>query len=201
MTNPDVLAKRLLQRAHTRDGLVEILVGVTFLVLSGLLYAESVLPHRSLAFIAIELTFPVGLGAVCYLGPRWIKWARQRYLVEREGWVEHFPHPIRRHASWIAGAIAAVLVAVIVWSKPTLTEAWVTGWTGLMGGLLMAAAGRAPRFYLAGLIMAGIGLKLALSGTSMQAGFIILYGVMGAVELTMGSIVLMRFLRETDERS
>jgi hypothetical protein len=200
MTNPDVLAKRLLQRAHTRDGLPEILVGVLFVFTAGMQYALIVLPHRSAAFIAAVLIFAFGFPAASFLTPRLLKWVRRRYLVEREGYVEHLANrtvPLRRARLMGIGAVLIVLGQVAL--RP-LPDSWVVGVTGLAGGVLAALCGREPRFYFAGFLMASIGLALAYSGIPMETGFVILFGIMGALELISGTIVWMRFRAETNER-
>ena len=47
-SDPNAMAKRLMQRAHNRDGLPEVAVGLIWLLLSGLIYATIVLPKGSI---------------------------------------------------------------------------------------------------------------------------------------------------------
>lgn len=200
MTNPDVLAKRLLQRAHNRDGLPEILIGILFLSAAGLSYAISVLPHRSPAGIAAILLFSFGFPAATFLAPRAIKSIRRRYLVEREGYVEHLPtraSPLRRQ--WLIGIAAAVIVLAQVVLRP-LSENLIPGLTGVLGGALAAICGREPRFIFAGAVMAITGIAVFLSGLTMETGLIVIFAIQGAVEVISGSIVWMRFRAETNER-
>ncbi len=49
------IAARLMQRAHNRDGLPEIAVGLIFLLSAGLIYAWAVLPPASVGFKAAVL--------------------------------------------------------------------------------------------------------------------------------------------------
>jgi len=51
--DPTVMARRLIQKAHNRDGLPEIAVGVSFLLVAGLIYAQVVLPPESSGFKAV----------------------------------------------------------------------------------------------------------------------------------------------------
>ena len=53
--DPHAIAARLMQRAHNRDGLPEIAVGLIFLLSAGLIYAWAVLPPASVGFKAAVL--------------------------------------------------------------------------------------------------------------------------------------------------
>ena len=196
MTNPDVLAKRLLQRAHTRDGLAEILIGVLFLMVSATQYAWLVLPHQSLAFRASVLLYAFGFPVVCLTGPRWLKALRRRYLVEREGYVEYLPRPFPFRRMWLIGVAATAIVLAQVAFRP-LPDYWLTGFTGVASGLLAGFCGQSPRFYFSGAVMAAAGLGVAFAQLPMTTGFLIVFGVMGVLELVMGGTAWIRFLRET----
>jgi len=196
MTNPDVLAKRLLQRAHTRDGLAEILIGLTFLMVAATQYAWSVLPHQGLWFRVTVLVYAFGFPVVCFAGPRWLRALRRRYLVEREGYVEHLPRPNPWRRAWLVGVAAVAVVLAQVALHP-LPDYWVTGFTGVGSGALALVCGRAPRFYFVGAVMAVTGLGVAFARLPMENGFLILFGVMGALELTMGTAAWIRFMGET----
>jgi hypothetical protein len=197
MTNPDILAKRLLVRAHNRDGLPEILTGVLFLAISGLGYAVAVLPHRSWGSIAAILTFSLGLPAASLLLPRGIQWLRRRYLVEREGYVEHQPCRYRVQP-WLIGVVAGLGVALL--GAAPIPGSVLVAATGLAGGLLCAVCGQSPRFYFSGLVIAATGLTLGFAGISTAMGFLVLFGVQGVVEVCAGTIAWSRFLKETNER-
>jgi hypothetical protein len=198
MTNPDILAKRLLQRAHTRDGLAEILIGALFLAVAAFEYASTVLPHRGLLFRATVVLYALGFPLVCFAFPRWLRALRRRYLVPREGYVEYLPSPRPYRRLWLTGVGATAVVLALVALRP-LDDYWVTGFTGVAGGVLTGSCGRSPRFYFSGLVMAATGLGVAFARLPMETGFLILFGVMGVLELIMGSIAWMRFLHETGE--
>jgi len=196
MTNPDVLAKRLLQRAHNRDGLPEILTGILFLLISADLYAVAVLPHRSVGSIAAILTFSLGLPVTGFLTPRWIRWVRRRYLVAREGYVE--PRPCRRPLRlWQIAAFGGAVTAFLALAP--IPGSLMLAVTGVGGGLLLALCGGAPRFYFSGLVMATTGLIVAFARMPMDTGFPVIFGVQGALELILGTVTWIRFLRETNE--
>lgn len=186
MTNPDVLAKRLLHRAHNRDGLPEILLGFLFLAVSGVMYSWTVLNHHSLLFRASVLLYAFGFPTFCFLSPRLLRWIRNRFLVERAGYVEPLPGPSLFRRAWAAGVGAVLIVLVLVTQHPP--GYWVTGVTGVGSGILAAICGRGPRFYVAGLIMAATGLAVAFARMPMEAGFAVIFGIQGAAELISGGI-------------
>jgi len=194
-TDPDAIATRLMTRAHNRDGLPEIAVGGTFLLVSGLSYAQVALPRGSIGFKAAVTAFSV-LVPLLILGSPWIlKRVRRRYLMARVGYVEAKPMARKQMALGIllALAMAAVaLLAVTRWSHP---DGWLLAGTGLFGGALAVWCGRAPRFVAGGALMAAAGVSLAIAGVALEAGFAILFGCMGLASLVSGSIVFLRLMR------
>src|SRR5208337_5298049 len=86
--DPDAMATRLTQRAHNRDGLPEIAVGVTFLLVSGLSYAQVALPRGSIGFKVAVIAFSFLVPLLTLGSPRILKWVRRRYLIARVGYVE-----------------------------------------------------------------------------------------------------------------
>lgn len=108
--------------------------------------------------LVYALVFPV----VYFTGQRWLKAFRRRYLVAREGYVEHFPGPYPLRRMWFIAVAAAVIVLAQVVFRP-LPDYWVTGFTGLASGALAVVCGRGTRFYFSGLVMAALGLGVALA--------------------------------------
>ena len=72
--DPNAVARRLMQKAHTRDGLPEIAVGLIFLLASGLLYAQAVLPRESSGFKSAVLAFSLLLPFLILGSPWALKW-------------------------------------------------------------------------------------------------------------------------------
>jgi hypothetical protein len=106
------MAKRLMQGAHTRDGLPEIAMGLTFLLVSGLLYLQLVLPRKSIGFIAAVIAFAFFV-PILGIGLPWIlKWVRRQYLIERVGYVQH--KPIGRKLIGLQIALAAVTAIIML---------------------------------------------------------------------------------------
>ena len=108
LTDPGAIAERLMQRAHSRDGLPEIAVGLTFLFASGLIYAQTVLPRESMAFKVAVIGFAILLPVLCMGAPSALKWVRGRYLVARIGYVQNKPIGRKGIATGIVVAAASL---------------------------------------------------------------------------------------------
>jgi hypothetical protein len=201
MGDPNAIAKRLMQRAHNRDGLPEIAVGLTFLVVAALSYAEVVLPRESIGFKAAVLALALVIPLLCMGAPWALKRVRRQYLIERVGYVEPRPIPRRHIGIGIALAVVAALAALafLTPSSPS-SDRWVLAGTGLFGGALAALSGQLPRFVAGGVLMAATGVLTASAGVSLPAGFAILFGFVGILALVSGGLVFLRFVRQPIER-
>jgi len=188
-----------MQRAHNRDGLPEIAVGVTFLLVSGLSYAQVALPQGSIGFKVTVIAFSFLVPLLTLGTPRILKWVRRRYLILRVGYVEPKPMARKQMALGIVLALAVGVVALLAvarWSPP---DNWLLAGTGLVGGALSAWCGRLPRFVIGGVLMAATGVVLAISGVAMGVGFAILFGCAGLATMVSGSVVFFRFMRQPVE--
>ena len=198
-SDPNAVARRLVQRAYNRDGLPEIAVGLMFLLLSGFIYAQVALPRESMGFKLAVLAFAL-LPLPLFLGSGWaLQWLRRRFLIERVGYVEYKPMGWKQIGFGIALAalLALALFGVATWvSHP---DRWLLAGTGLLGGGLIAWCGRLPRFILGGVVMAATGAFLAFAGVSLGIGFTMLYGFQGVVTLVSGGVVFLRLIRQAVE--
>ena len=198
-TDPSAIAKRLIQRAHNRDGLPEIATGVSLLLVAGLCYAQVMLPRESMGFKAAVLALSLLIPVLCF-GLLWaLRWVRRRYLIGRLGYVQ--PRPIGRKQIGIGVALAVLMTVALFGVAPQLAQPdrWVLAGTGLFGGALVALCGQLPRFVIGGLIMAATGICVGLSGASLEIGFAILFGFQGILALISGGVVFLRFIREPVE--
>jgi hypothetical protein len=201
-SNPDAAARRLMQRAHNRDGLPEIAVGVGFLAVALLMWMQVVFQPGSLAYGASTLGMILLVALICGGSPWAIKWARRRFLTERVGYVQLKPAP-RRQSIVIIG-IAVVVAAAAAWAAyrgSVPPRGWVLTGTGILGGLIAAFAGRLPRYVVGGVVMAVVGIALGFSRVPMETGFLILYGSMGMLSLVSGCVVFLHLLRMPEERA
>src|SRR5579863_4813088 len=87
MEDPDRLAGRLIQRAWNRDGLPEIAIGLILLFTSAVFAAQHLLEREWPVFRVLPV-FIVLICPLTYMLPHAVKWARNRYLIERTGYVE-----------------------------------------------------------------------------------------------------------------
>lgn len=195
-TDPDALGYRLLQKAHVRDGLPEIYMGIFFLLGASLTYAVRVLPKESPSFRLAVLASAFLLPAVLLSGKWVLKWLRRHFLIEQWGFVEYRLINGRRIALGIAFAAVFTLVLFGVVPRLSQPEAWRLAAAGLFGGAVLAWGGRLPRFVIQGALWALGGVLLALSGVPEDLGFTMLFGSYGLVALISGSLVLRRFLRQ-----
>ena len=198
-SDPNAVARRLMQRAYNRDGLPEIAVGLIFLFASGLIYAQDVLPRGSMGFKLAVLAFALLLPFLIFGSPWALQRVRRRYLMERVGYVQLKPIAWR----WIGfgimlGALLAMALFGVLPRLPQLNR-WLLAGTGLLGGALIAWCGRLPRFVIEGVVMAATGVFLAFAGVSLDIGFAILLGFQGLVTLVSGGVVFLRFIRQPME--
>jgi hypothetical protein len=197
------MAKRLIQRAHNRDGLPEIAVGLIFLFVGALSFAQALLPRESTGFMAAVLVLALVTPVLCIGAPQALKWVRRRYLIERVGYVESKPIGAKRMGMGIGLAVAvAVVAAVALFGAVTRfaqPDRWVLAGTGLLGGALAVLSGQLPRFVVGGVLMAVMGAVIAFSGVSLQIGFAMLFGFTGLLALVSGGVVFFRFMRQPAE--
>lgn len=194
-SDPDAIARRLMQRAHNRDGLPEIAAGIGFLIAAGLMYAQVALPRESIGFKVAVLAFAFLLLPL-YFGSLWaLKWVRRRYLIGRVGYVQGKPIGRKRIAFGIAGAALIALLLFGVVPRLSQPDRWLLAGTGLFGGALMAWCGRLLRFVVGGLVMAA-GVCVAFAGVSLEIGFAMLFGFQGLATVLSGGVVFLRFIRQ-----
>ena len=195
MTDPTTLSRRLLLRAHNHDGLPELAVGLTFLITSGLIYAQGALPKGTPGYDAAVLAFSFGL-PVFILGARpFVNWIRARCFLERYGYVRHLPVPGKLRQLVLRGLIVLAATAVMALFLPPPGN-WLVVVTGIGCGLLTALSGRSPRFVVGGVAAAVAGICLAWSGMSFSTAMAALFAIQGAGGVFSGSVTLWRFLSE-----
>lgn len=197
--NPDLTARLLLQKAHNRDGLPEIAIGLTFLATAFCMwlqvaYQPGSLPYREAALL-LGLLVPALI-----LGSMWaIQKVRRHFLIEQEGYVKLKPVNRKRLTLVVFAFLVAVAMVVGIYKSELPPASWVLAATGIGGGALAAFSVRVPRFVAGGVIMAAAGILLAFSRVSLEVGYMILYGSMGILSLLSGCVVLLLFLRRSAE--
>jgi hypothetical protein len=184
-----------MQTAHNRDGLPEIAVGLTFLLISGLTYLRVALPRGSAGFKAAVIASALLVPALGF-GSSWaLNWVRRHYLLERVGYVQYKPIGRRQIGFGILIAVLAALTLFGVVTRLPDPDRWLLAGTGLFGATLMACCGRQTRFVIGGVVMAAVGVCVAFAGVSLDIGFTLLFGFQGLVTLISGSVVFLRWIR------
>lgn len=201
-TDPEAAARRLMRRAHNRDGLPEISIAVVLLTASFLIWLQIAWPRGSFAYQASAWGMMLIVAPMIGVAPWAIQWLRRRLLVEKVGYVQLKPLPKKLVA--IVTCVALVVAAAMAWAVSTGAlprDGWLIAGTGIAWGLLAVYAGRLPRYVVGGVFMAAVGIGLAFSGLSYDQGALALYGSMGLLSLISGCVVLLHFIHRRDEEA
>ncbi len=195
-TNPSVVARRLMQQAHNRDGLPEIFVGIGLLIGSGMSWSD-LLPHRSLERQITLCASILGVMACCLFAGPLLKWLRNRYLFERVGYVQLRTDGRKTGvAVLVAIAVAAAVALAALATHSAEPMKWLIAVCGLMIGMFQVIVVRTTRFIVNGSIAVIAGFSLAWSSLSFAMSLAIFFDLVGALEFITGGVVLLRFLRQ-----
>lgn len=201
-TDPDAAVRRLMRRAHNRDGLPEIYIGAVLLTNAFLIWLQ--IGHPRGSFVYGASWWGMMLVIIPMIGvAQWaIQWVRRRFLIENVGLVELKPVP--KKVLIIVTCVALAVAAAMAWAvsvRALPIGGWLVAGTGMAWGLLAVYAGRLPRYVVGGILMAVAGICLGFSGVSYEVGSLVLYGSMGILALISGCVVLLHFVRMQDEES
>lgn len=199
-TDPHIAVQRLMQKAHNRDGLPEMAIGAIFITTACLMWLQCDSAPGSFARWAGALGLIFLVAPMCG-GAQWaIRWLRRRFLTDKVGYVKFKPLPRKQLLLIICTAAIIAMVALLFvyrgWMPP---RGWILAGTGILGGFLMIVAGRLLRYVVWGISMAAVGIALGFSRASLEMGFLILYGSVGALLFASGSLALLRLLRTPKE--
>jgi hypothetical protein len=183
LEDPGGIARRLIQNAHTGDGLPELVVGLSFLSISGLSYWQALEPR---AVLALVFLVPI----LCFGGP-WVVRRVRGANIRKFGYMQ--PDPMERKQIVPGIVAAAMMVALIAFTELLHPRHGTLAGTGFLGGLITAYSGRRPRFVIGGLLLAALGVALDKAAVSLPIGFADLFGMAGLYALVSGIIVFLRF--------
>ncbi len=214
---PNAIANRLMEKAEYRDGLQEIAIGLLILAFAGMTGLPMVFKGSfgsTASFWGIML-----LVLMLSFGSQWaIKKVRKRFLAEQIGYVKLKPVNWKRLgirfgiilvASCVFGAIVSFAMVKIViatikgggaihWGLFT-PAGWALVGNGIFYAAIMIFRVRVPRYVIGGVIMAALGILLAVLGISLNVGLTILFGFAGLFALISGSVVFFLTLRQPAE--
>jgi hypothetical protein len=194
--NPDKLARRMVQCAYNRDGLPEIFMGCGFLLWAGMSWSRMI--FHGLARNASLLALVLAATALCLASGKIIRWVRNRYLIQRVGYVQLRPtsRKSRLTAALVASVIAVFLVLIVWKFRPDLPAHWLLPALGFWFFGFKAIIGRLPRFWITGGLDLLAGCILAFLPLSDDLSTGIFFAFLGIVEILSGLIVLLRLIRE-----
>jgi hypothetical protein len=179
------------------DGLVELAIGSSFLLLSSWIATMSLLPTSVAGKLGAG--FPVAYILIFLACRRVIRRAKEGLVYPRTGYVSYArPSPRRRLLSQLAGAIVAALVVLLVRKAPPI-EAWIPAANGLFIAVLLFLMNRSaklPRLSLLAGIAAVTGLLLSVRGGQTDQTIAALFAVIGLVMTAGGALALRRYLRQ-----
>jgi hypothetical protein len=179
-----------------QDGLVEVFVGGTFLLLALYITAMGVLPGPVAGMMGGLL--PAAFLLIYFAGQHLVRRAKEGLVYPRTGYISYErSSPLRRGTSAVAGAVVAALFVVLIRKAPSL-EAWIPAMNGLFIAallLLLNRSARLSRLSLVSAVAAVAGLVLALAGWPTGLAISALFAIVGAVMAATGATALRRYLR------
>ena len=198
--DPDILASRLIQRAHNLDGLPEIYAGLTVIAFSGISWANGLLPPVSPARKILFFSFLFVCLAMCALANRIIKGVRRRYLIDRVGYVKPRPNKPKPFLVFAMALFVAVCAALAIRGLLGREQGrWLLVFLGAVYGGGQPLLGKLPRFYITGALSLAAGILLSLSDFSLEISTALFMDFVGVLAIISGVIVLLRFLRQPVE--
>jgi hypothetical protein len=197
--NPEVMARRLMQRAHNLDGLPEMAAGVTLLVAAALIEAQVIFPGGTIGFKLASVAFGLVIPAMILIAQWAIKWIRRRFLMEHVGFVELKPADRKRVGAIFAiAALVGGAAAYVAAKRIFLPGSWLVLETGIMLGALAALSGRSLRFVVGGVAVALAGILIAAQRVDRDPGMAMLFGFAGLLALVSGVVVFARFMGQKE---
>lgn len=199
--NPDALAHKMVQCAHNRDGLPELVAGATFVIASGMCWPEVFFPGRPQQLLGLVFTALVCItsGIANWL----IKTIRQRYLLPWVGYVQFRPSPKSKKTKILAFVVALVSAAAMIAFVRLLElrdlKLLLIPINGIFIGVFQFIVGRQLRFWITGTLALCAGILLVFTDWPFELCLALLFSFIGVVELTAGGITLARLLRQRTE--
>lgn len=197
---PDKMARRLMQQAHNQDGLPEIAIGVVLLLGSGISWTPILLEAHSVGRTVATFGFMAMFIVFCLTANAMVRWARQRWLLERVGYMKAKPN---RKGNAVAFAVAmgvACLAALVLYkTRAQIPERWPLLAIGASFCIFETVLVKLPRFYVSGVLALAAAVALAWSGLRLDVSVALLLDIVGVLALVNGCVALMKLLRQPVE--
>ena len=196
MSNPIQDIQKQTYRYYYQDGLVELAVGILFLVIGLDTYVISSVSPGSPAAIAAWIALPVLTIAGFFGVQRFVKNLKEHHVHPRTGYIEFVPK--RNPARWvISGVTLALVIAVIVLPYDWLQKGSVAG--GVILCLILASIGAQvdlKRLIVVGVLSLFTGVAFALSTLSDNASLAATFAVVGLILVITGGVAFQQYMNK-----
>jgi uncharacterized membrane protein len=196
MSNPIQEIQKQTYRYYYQDGLVELAVGILFLVIGLDTYLISSLSPGSPSAIAAWIALPILTVAGIFGVQRFVKSFKERHVHHRTGYIEYVPK--RNPYRWvITGGGLALILAVILLPYDWVQKGSVAGGTLLF--IILASIGiqvDLKRLIVIGGLSLIIGVGFALSSLSDNASLAATIAAAGLILILTGSFSFRKYLNE-----
>jgi hypothetical protein len=199
MVDIEKIEKRAVQSFYD-DGLVEIAIGLIFVLLSAYFYSQTIVPKGSSLNAILTGLFMLVLVSSNFLGSRFVRFFKRRITYPRTGYVafkKKERSPKRRAAAAIAAGLIGASVAVLYGLSSSIRTLMPALYGILLGIAVFFVANRIGilRFYLLSVASAIIGVAIAAAGVEETEGVFFYYFFFGASVLISGLTALIVYLR------
>ncbi|MFL7890562.1 MAG: hypothetical protein ACK2UM_06910 [Anaerolineales bacterium] len=182
------------------DGIVEISIGLLFLILGLYFYLQSLLAPGSLILMLLQVGFVFLLIGSIFVSRYIVTKLKSRFITPRTGYVSYKRASKKQRTLSIAiVCVIAVINAVLFLSTP-LSINWVPAVSGLIvGSLWLISAVRVGllRFYLQAILAYLLGALLSFTHLDLTQNLALFYGVLGGVLILSGGFTLSKYLRSS----
>jgi len=183
-------------RYYYQDGLVELAVGILFLVIGLDAWAITSLPAGTPLSIASWVLLPIlTVGGIIGV-QRFVKYLKERYVHPRTGYIEYAARP-NRYRWWVSGVALALILAVILLPFDWLQKGSVAGGTILC--VILATIGyqvSLKRLIAIGVLSLALGVGLALSPLTDNASLAAVFAAVGLILCLTGTFGFRKYLAE-----
>lgn len=203
MENHDVKeVEQRVKRYWYADGIAELSSGGLFLLLGLYFGVQGYFGESSLVSVILQVSLALLMIAGAF-GVRWlVNTLKSRLTYPRTGYVEYRVNEksVRRRRWVIVGAALVIAMASIVlidYIRGLDSMVLVSGL--LVGVIFIALRGKSSglkRFYFLGGLAILLGVGLSFSGLSQAYNLGLFYGLLGAIIIVSGALVLRRYLSE-----
>ena len=190
---------RRTQQYWFEDGLVELLLGLLFLVLSGLFWWQVVSNSEYAALVGgIAMPFIIVLGALL-MGVT-LRWLKQRFIYPRTGYITYVkPTRKKRNTSLIMGLVVGIVMAIAVTQLEIadLAAAFIGAGIGFALFMLGIRVGLL-RFHLLAIWAVAVGVVISFLKVDITVASTYTMGLIGLGLMVSGAIAFWRYWQNSE---